>query len=201
MRRLRHRERVFWQTLCCSVVNKVAFHARMQTPIARYESVESGVDWCSRWLSFQVRIKPPSKKLAAVFDIDDTLITRDEHLIEPTRALLEQCVAMRVTPFFITARSERGREYTEEQLQRMRINVHKRLFMHPTKSDASHAGRQKHSARASIGSHGYTIILNAGDAIHDHFSPTPHAARQTLHPGAVYVFVSDDGVAHLKLPG
>lgn len=170
-------------------------------PAARFADLEGAAEWCASWLALRAALRRPDERLAAVFDLDATLIGRGDERIEPVCALLDRCVALRITPFFVTARSEDGREYTEDQLRRIGLGgMHKRLFMHPAGAPPSAAGRVKRQARERIEAHDYAVCINAGDALHDHFHPTPPLAREALRPGASSVFVTEDGVAHLKTP-
>lgn len=168
-------------------------------PAAGCATLGEAAAWCDRWLELQAGL---GGRPAAVFDIDATLVARDER-IEEVCALLERCLALRITPFLVTARSEEGRGFTEEQMQRLGVRGYKRLFMHPAHvdCDVAGAGRIKEQARTRIEEHGYTVCFNAGDAFHDHFHPPPPGLKHVLRPHAYSVFVTADGVAHLKLPG
>lgn len=170
---------------CCANANDLGF----------------ATDWCRRWIGL-ARFAHPEKKLAAVFDIDDTLLTR-KHRIEDVCELMDLCIASGVTPFIITARSELGREETLKQLEALSITGFKRMFMHPAHEPLANtrdAGRAKMRSRQKIEHHNYKIILNAGDAIHDHFHPVPKDFVRRMSKNAPYVFMDADGVAHLKLP-
>lgn len=174
---------------------------RLGMPAARFGALEDAAQWCADWLALRAAVRAPEERLAAVFDLDATLIGRGDERIEPVCSLLDRCVALRITPFFVTARSEEGREYTEDQLRRLGLGgMHKRLFMHPADAPPSAAGKVKRHARERIQAHSYVVCFNAGDALHDHFQPAPPLARETLRPGASSVFVTEDGVAHLKTP-
>ena len=166
-----------------------------------FDALRHATDWCDDWLRFCCDARPYAK-LAAVFDIDATLLSRGER-IEEVCALFGSCVAMGVTPFVVTARSEAGREFTEAQLDELCLGEYKRLFMHPqgTRCTPTEAGARKRYARDRIGQHDFTIVLNCGDAFHDHFCPQPRALMSHWGHDRIYVFISDDGVAHLKLPG
>ena len=172
-------------------------------PIARFDALEDATAWIHQWVSLLRRDK--HAKLAAVFDIDATLLTQKGR-IEPVCDLYDYCKTSRgVTPFIITARSSGGRGYTHKQLEKMEIDGYKRLYMHP-EEDArgltpDDAGGEKKRSRLKIESHNYRICINAGDAWHDHFNPIPRELVRSLGRDEIYVFVTADGVAHLKLPG
>ena len=173
-------------------------------PAAECADLESAVQWCERWLCLRARVAEgkgrEAPRLAAVFDSDATLVS-DDARIEETCRLLSLCAELGIAHVLITARPEEGRSFTEEQLGRLRIRGHKRLYMHPSRvrCDSSGAGREKRSSRSRVAAHGYEVVLNAGDALHDHFHPIPSEAKRYLSPSVPYVFLTDDGVAHLKL--
>lgn len=183
-------------------------------PLCICESMDGAASWCRRWLRLRAATNDDERdlpdggdgrrrRLAAVFDIDATLLTRDRR-IEQVCQLFDLCHELRITPFLVTARAEKGRSYAEEQLARLGIRGFKRLFMHPdeVRCDIAGAGRVKQHARRKIESHGYVVCFNAGDALHDHFHPGTAELRAALHPSHAYVFLTpEDGVAHLKLPG
>ena len=172
-------------------------HHRLSFPAAAFEDVDAAVEWCERWLRMRNGPRP-----AAVFDIDSTLVYEDQR-IEPVCQLYEACRRLGVTPFLVTARAEAGRSFTEDQMRRLGIEGYKRLYMHPPslKCDTHGAGRAKAHARRRIEAHDFSIVLNAGDAHHDHFFPTPTDLRGALDSRGIHVFLTGDGVAHLKLPG
>ena len=177
------------------------FRTHLAAPAARFDDLDAAVEWCARWVDLRAAVTPRDQRLAAIFDVDYTLVA-DDRRIEPVVNLFDTCKALHITPFLITARSERGREYTEDQLRRLRISGQKRLLMHPENVRISHAGRQKLLHRERVTAHGYTVCLNAGDALHDHVHPVPESVRSDArHDGDCAVFVTSDGVAHLKLPG
>ena len=170
-------------------------------PAQSYDDLADAAGWCARWLRLRARAAPPGARLAAVFDIDATLVASDAR-IEETCELLALCAELRIAHVLVTARPEAGRAYTEQQLARLGLAGHKRLYMHPpgVRCDASGAGREKRRARQRVAAHGYEVVLNAGDALHDHFHPVPAEAARWLDPALPHVFLTADGVAHLKLP-
>ena len=175
--------------------------ASLNTCARPFETLDDAAEWCAQWLDFRATVAPPGVRLAAVFDIDATLVDNSGGRIESTCALLERCRALRITPFFITARSEEGRDYTEEQLRKLGLgDSYKRLFMHPAHVPHSGAGQVKHHARERIQAHDYTICFNAGDAPHDHMHPVPMHVKQAFRREPLCAFVTPDGTAHLKLP-
>lgn len=172
----------------------------LSMPAARFHTLDAAAAWCAEWLALRAACgREGTTRLAAIFDIDATLL-HDNQRIQPVCDLLELCRRLRVTPFLVTARSEEGREYTANQLHTLGVGGYKRLFMHPADAPASAAGKHKLYARERVQAHGYTVCFNAGDALHDHFYPPPaHARRALQSSSALSVFVTEDGVAHLKL--
>lgn len=179
----------------------------MQTPSAEFYELAHAVDWCERWI--RLKTECSTHRLAAIFDIDSTLVDKDGKRIEEVCGLFDACHNMRVTPFLVTARSEAGRSYTEAQMNELGITGFKRLYMHPVlpeghRCDVVSAGREKNEAHNNIERHGYRICLNVGDAKHDHFhanTPVVMHQKAALSSNKIYTFVTCDGVAHLKLPG
>ncbi len=175
-------------------------------PHATFHNLEDATAWVERWAALQrAGAGAGDEKLAAVFDVDATLLRgREGEAIEPVCALFHACRDARLTPFVVTARSARGRTETVAQLARVGIDGYKRLYMHPEgkRCATTHdAGAQKLRSRMRIESHGYRVCVNAGDAWHDHWASPPRALADELSRDATHVFVTGDGVAHLKLPG
>ena len=170
-------------------------------PAAQFDDIEAAVAWCSEWLRYRAACaRDEDVRLAAIFDIDDTLVQNNQR-IELVCQLFDLCQTLRITSFIVTARSEEGgRAYTEDQLSKLNIVGYKRLFMHPVGVPRSAAGKCKSRCRDRVQAHGYTTCLNAGDALHDHFHPYPTHVREVLRPSTLSVFMTQDGVAHLKLP-
>ena len=173
----------------------------LRMPAAVSEVADSAT-WCIEYMALRASCAPRvrGQRLAAVFDIDDTLVRHDAR-VEEVCDIYEQCKILRITPFIITARSEKGRGYTEEQMQNIGITGYKRLFMHPTheRRDMDNAGRIKARHRDDIASHGFVVVFNAGDAVGDHFHPPPHCTTVLRASDRAIVFVDDKGVVHLKL--
>lgn len=171
---------------------------QLDMPSASCAHLVEAAAWCAQWLELQAACRDADTHLAAVFDIDATLVA-DDRRIEDTCRLYDLCHDLRITPFLVTARPEEGRAYTEEQMQRLGIHRYKRLFMHPDhkRCDVSGAGAEKLRARTRIEMHGYKICFNAGDACHDHFHPILPRMKSAL--SGTHVFVTE-GAAHLKLP-
>ena len=122
--------------------------------------------WCD--LLKETRPKP-----AAVFDVDSTLLyynaERETVAIEAMRDLYNRLREAGISVFVITARSEEGRSFTEDQLRSIGIRGCEHMYMHPTAClNHAEAARQKRESRAKIERKGYTILLNCGDQWSDH---------------------------------
>lgn len=180
-------------------ITEISQHYRF--PSTEFFALESACRWCASWLRF-VRACSPSSKLAAVFDIDATLVLQGGR-IESVCDLFDLCGALGITVFLITARSDRGEDFTTEQMGTLGLAAYKKLFMHPAgkRCNAPEAGERKLQWRQKIEAHGYSICFNAGDAFHDHFSPLPRALIAAWGHERIYVFITPDGTGHLKLPG
>lgn len=164
------------------------------------EQREEACEWAERWLAWRGAC---AERPAAVFDIDATLI-HEQAPIPSVIRLYEAAKALGVTRFIVTARSEDGKAYTRNELQRHGIEEPRHLFMHPrTKPCASsaQAGEAKERARERIEKRNYNIILNIGDAFHDHYTPPAHRElHRAIGNRSCAVFVDpDDGCAHVKL--
>ena len=171
---------------------------RVAMPATSFRDLDAATHWCARWLRVR-STSTPREKLAAIFDIDGTLVLEDKR-IDEVCALFNLCRELGITPFIITARDEEGRSYTIQQLNRLGIYGYKRLFMQPSRS--ARPGREKNLSRERIEAHGYTVCFNAGDAMHDHFyPPPPHGVKAALREPSTAIFITPDGVAHLKLIG
>ena len=172
-------------------------------PVAHRDTCEP--EFCERWLRLHASLaRIGNTRSAAIFDIDETLIRRGGRgRVDDVCRLYELCLAIGITPFLITARTEDARAVTEQQLRTLRLDGYKRLFMHPELSKArlsrAAAAHEKARARARIEAHGYSICFNAGDAWSDHFDPIPHDVVVALGDERALLFVDEDGVAHLKL--
>ena len=173
-------------------------------PMALCDSIEDGVAWTARWADLARRVTTDRARPAAVFDVDATLLRGPNQPIAPVCALYHKCQSeLGLVPFVITARSSAGRTLTTEQLRAVGVDGYKRLFMHPPDracGTAHEAGAEKLKSRARIEAHAHRIAINVGDAWHDHFHPVPQHLTSQLDRKAVYVFVTPDGVGHLKLP-
>ena len=125
------------------------------------------------------------RKLAVVFDIDETLLSNTEQmikfnfggnqqiysaynqqataaLIEPTSEIFHYALDHRVAVFLITGRENELRAATLKNLHLRNLDGFKRLDMWPLHSKQT-VGHFKSSKRCQIVKEGYDIVLNIGD--------------------------------------
>ena len=180
--------------------------ADLEAPIAFCEADDleeqrgEASSWAEQWLTWRACC---CDKPAAVFDLDATLIDGQEP-IPSVIQLYKHAMALGVTVFIVTARSEDGRAHTLNELRLHDIEEPRHLFMHPRNkpcSSSSQAGQAKERSRTRIQKRGYNIILNVGDAFHDHYTPPSHnELHRAIGNKRCAVFVdTEDGCAHLKL--
>lgn len=155
--------------------------------------------WAEEWLHWRAAC---TEKPAVVFDIDATLV-HEQATIPSVLRLYETAKALGAARFIITARSDDGRTYTRNELRRHGIEEPRHLFMHPRHapcSSSAEAGQAKEAARRRIEKRGYSVILNVGDAFHDHYASGHRELHRVIGNRRCAVFVDqDDGCAHLKL--
>jgi acid phosphatase class B len=151
---------------------------------------------------------PDGRQPAAVFDIDDTLVSwyglysstgfrRTKALV---RRAVEGCDTPRIAPvvqfyrdtrarglavFLITGRNESVREATVACLARRHIAGYAGLVMRTNDQEDLTATAFKSSARAVIEADGYRIVTVIGDQVSD--SAGGHASRGFLLPNPMYV--------------
>lgn len=132
----------------------------------------------------------PQKKLALVFDIDETSLSNyqffkdagfgsDESVwqdaqlstnspaIGPTKKLYRYAIKHGITVFFITARPEKYRETTTKNLQAAGYNKYKALYLLPNDYHQRSFAPYKIGARKEITDEGYDIIASFGDQYSD----------------------------------
>lgn len=158
-------------------------------------------EWAKGWLHLKSHC---TSKPAAVFDIDATLVNRTE-VLPSIVDLFYFCQKNYITCFLITARPEVGRYETEELLKKLGIQGYRNAYFmrydHNTHITSSYVASSKLQWRDKIQARGYTIILNAGDAWTDHDQPSKNRnMREQFSQDATLVFITPDGVLHLKLP-
>jgi predicted secreted acid phosphatase len=126
-----------------------------------------------------------SKKLAVVFDIDETILSNIRHIqandygyipkiwdtwvaegqctaIYPVQAVYQTAVNAKVDVFFITGRTEKDAPATERNLRQVGYETWSRIIYKP--ADFAESTRAfKIDVRRKLAAEGYLIILNMGD--------------------------------------
>jgi acid phosphatase len=131
-----------------------------------------------------------SKKLAAVFDIDETVLSnwpamKNDNFfyfpdkfktwinkahakpILPVKNLYDYLQQHNVTIFFITGRLEEHRQATIQNLKAAGFTGYKKLYLMPDISPKPNAAIYKTNIRRSLELNGYKIIVSVGDQYSD----------------------------------
>lgn len=126
------------------------------------------------------------KKLAVVFDIDETALSNfkylrdadfgfefktmdaeqskaDDSVISGTLALYQEAVKDRAAIFFITGRKENLREATAKNLHNAGYTTWTELFLKPMNYQSTSAVIYKTAIRKKIAREGYDIVFSIGD--------------------------------------
>jgi acid phosphatase len=136
----------------------------------------------------QTRTPKPGEKLAAVFDIDETLLSNvpnilqcafcssgiqaqlfaNHHLppIPPVVDVLNFAKSKGVAVILLTGRSEPARAATIADLTAANITGYAELLLRPA-GNTEHAAILKANARRGVEAKGYKIILSIGDQLSD----------------------------------
>ncbi|HVT74790.1 MAG TPA: HAD family acid phosphatase [Lacunisphaera sp.] len=145
----------------------------------------------NKYLVRRMRHAPkPGKKLAVVFDIDETTLSNLPHIlaedfgyiphawdawvaegharaIVPVQTVYETAIRGKVDVFFITARSEAQSAATERNLREVGYDTWTRIIYLPTGQPPTSIARFKTDARRRLTEEGYVIIANIGDQASD----------------------------------
>ena len=150
-----------------------------------------------------------AKKLAVIFDVDDTSLSSWDFnlkenfgynferytayelagnmpVIKSTLKLYQFAKNHGFAVFFISARRESQRAITELNLLKAGFNKHDGLFLKPLDSKKGHAAEAKCAAREKIHDKGYTIVLSIGDQKTD-FIGCPSALNNIKLPNPMYI--------------
>ncbi len=132
----------------------------------------------------------PGKKLAVVFDIDETTLTNLPHIIAndfgyvtkawdswllegqaraiiPVQTIYDTAVRGKVDVFFITGRAEATRASTEKNLREVGYDTWTKIFYKPTNDPALTTTGFKTDMRRKLQKEGYIIVVNIGDQYSD----------------------------------
>lgn len=128
----------------------------------------------------------PKKKLAIVFDIDETLISNYQKIklvsfggtlkqkmlfdeltdipaIRPSWKLYEYALQHHINVFIVTGRREKHREQTELELYNAGYASWGHLYMKPNNYHERSAAPYKTLCREQIMEQGYDVVINIGD--------------------------------------
>ena len=177
-------------------------------PLALFDEPDDATRWIGGWLK---KIVVPHRAagappLAAVFDIDATLLNR-AGAIEPVVALFDLCARLGIARYIVTARREVARAYTLEELELLGVrdfggSAH--LFMLADGASLRgnemrrRVGMSKRRARKQIAKQ-YQIALHVGDQWTDHFSVDEQPETLAGIDGGMVFFDPHDDSLHLKL--
>jgi len=150
------------------------------------QDVAKKAEQAKKFLQSKLAVKNNSKKLAIVFDIDDTLVSSfdlnkengfsDSHAaiqivlatvhkepIQPMLDLYNFAKQNGVTIFLVSNRQENLRKKTTDLLVKNGYTEWKGLFLQPTDSSAENKINFKQNIRKFIDNSNYDIVLNIGD--------------------------------------
>ncbi len=144
----------------------------------------------SRWIEGRASHRAPGERLAVVFDIDETLLSNWANMtandfgyiperwhawvasaeapsIEPVKTTYETARRAGVEVIFLTGRSERDRDGTMQNLQKMAMDAYAELIMQPNPAAGSERWKTsaafKTAQRKFLVEAGWVIIANIGD--------------------------------------
>ena len=132
----------------------------------------------------------PGKKLAIVFDIDETTLTNLPHILAndygyvpeiwdtwvaegrahaiiPVQTIYDTAVRSKIDVFFITGRRESDRPGTEKNLRDVGYETWTKIFYKPTTDVQLTTTGFKTDVRRKLTQEGYVIVANIGDQYSD----------------------------------
>ena len=150
---------------------------------------------------------PKGKKLAIVFDIDETTLSNLDHIVAndygyvpevwnkwiaagrapaifPIQTVYDTAVRGKIAVFFITGRSEHDRAATERNLRDVGYDTWTNIFYMPTDNPLLTTVGFKTDTRRKLMADGYIIVANIGDQISD--VANGYAERYFLLPNPFY---------------
>lgn len=163
----------------------IFYHDSGQYDVDQEVVAQEAIGYLQSRVDYNNSLEEP-KKLAIVFDIDETSLSNyrillsldfgfDKHLlipelekaddpaIRPTLKLFKFAKENGVSVFFITGRSEELRIITEANLVKAGYTKWVKLFLKPSDYKQESVIPYKSSARKSIEGDGYDIVVNIGD--------------------------------------
>ncbi len=185
-------------------------YAREQREVAFYASRFQAIwvrDRCPGKKGHAATPCPDGRRPAAVFDIDDTLVSwyglyaANDFTYSPavsTKAIdgcatpriapvvqfYRDTIARGITPFLITGRSDADRQATVACLASLGIRGYQELVMRTAEQQSLTALAYKSAERARIERDGYRIVASIGDQVSD--SAGGHTRRGFLLPNPMY---------------
>ncbi len=172
-----------------------AYYTSGQAAIDQSSVTKAALSWTKNWVNRACGSQKPAKvkacKAAAVFDIDETLLSNYEWIstlavpfsydsaasntansncttppIKATVALFDAFKRLGVTAFLITGRSENSRAVTESCLAKSGITGYSALILDPV-GNTQNAGDRKADQRQALIEKGWKIGPSVGDQISD----------------------------------
>lgn len=140
-----------------------------------------------RWLEERASMRRTGERLAAVFDVDETLLSNaplirrldyayaprewerwfsaaEAPVIEPVREIYDLAGRLGISPILVTGRRDPAeRPATELNLRRRGLDRHERLAMAPAGQPRGEMAAFKTSVRRLLEGEGYVIVANVGD--------------------------------------
>lgn len=155
-----------------------------------FKDVADAVEPAKQYLISRINNNPSHKKLAVVFDLDETLFSSyktmkqlnfgvtshdvliqnassDEAGIPPTIALYQFAKKHHIAIFIISGRMTKFRKNTEANLQNLGMSGWNQLYLKPMNSKGKSISAFKSGVRKKITEAGYDIVLNIGDQTSD----------------------------------
>lgn len=184
----------------------IFYHDSGQYDVDQQEVAQEAISFLRTRIEDNNRHKKP-KKLAVVFDIDETTLSNYEILksinfafksdllepeiekgqdpaINPTLKLFNFAKDNDVAVFFVTGRRERLRASTVKNLKDVGYTEYVKLYMKPNDYRRGSVIPYKSETRESIEREGYTIVVNIGDQWSD--LAGGHAERTFKLPNPYY---------------
>lgn len=163
----------------------ILYHDSGEYDVDQEQVAQEAISFLNSKISENLRRGEP-KKLAVVFDIDETSLSNykillsngfayhshvllselkeaEDPAISPTLKLYEFAKEKELAIFFITGRPEKIRLATEANLISAGYTEWKKVFLKPDDYDKKSVIPYKSGARKSIVDEGYTIVVNIGD--------------------------------------
>lgn len=167
------------------------------------DKINSSSNWMQYWLKFKKR---SGAEGSVIFDIDDTLIDKNEKKIMSVINIYKLCTELGFVVNIITARpeSQKNRQETKKMLTEKGIVNFEAMYMMPSsiKPTLKSISLYKHQARADVASR-HDILANIGDMWSDHFKfpqNIKELQERDINECAIF-FIPGQSYPNLKLPG